>query len=283
MPRTTLARQTEELGPGPPGPRGGAADGGAPGRPRSSTRGGRRPNGRRPTEEDHQRLLGLVRRALQPGAAAQRRAVPHPGRHPLQGGPGGGPRRPGPPPAGHHPAPRPVAGDPHPLRGGPAPPCRARPPGRLRRPDRAGRAAGFEQRQAPARDGQPGDRPTGPPDPRPLGGAAAAPGGGDGRHGRALRLLRAGLDHHRGGSAPPRFLGGPHAGGAQVVVGRHSSARRLPEGGRGRRRGRAPGCSSWPTPASCAPTSTSWPRRSTGASSSARPTSWWPSSRETRS
>ena len=44
---------------------------------------------------------------------------------------------------------------------------------------------------------------------------------------------------------------------------------------RTRRIGRA---SSPSTPDSCAPTSTNWPRRSTGSSTTARPSSWWPSS-----
>ena len=44
----------------------------------------------------------------------------------------------------------------------------------------------------------------------------------------------------------------------------------------------APRCCWRSTPSSCAPTSTSWRRRSTGSSSTARPSSSWPSSRVSR-
>ena len=90
----------------------------------------------------------------------------------------------------------------------------------------------------------------------------------DGRHARALRLRRAGVDHHRRGSPASRH-DRAHARGSGDR-GRRQGARSTRSSSSSTRTTTRPAPSSRPsTPGSCAPTSTSWPRRSTGSSSSA--------------
>ncbi len=169
----------------------------------------------------------------------EQRAVPHAGRLQAQRGPHGHPGRSLAAPAGDRATPGPAERDAGPLRAGPAGHGSGA-QGRLRHLERAGGRAAPRPRAAAARDPEPRHGVAVPADARTLGRNDAAQRGQGGRHGRALRLRGATVDHDGGRPAPSGHDRAP----ARRRPGRdrlQGPSGRLLEVHRVRRRGRAQG------------------------------------------
>ncbi len=135
-------------------------------------------------------------------------------------------------------------------------------------------ADGADSRQPQLRDRRPEEGPAPAADPRPVGGAAAAPLRRDRRHDRARRLRAAGDAADRGRQpAPRRAL--PPARGPQLRRRLQGAARRLPRRPGGRRSNPSAGSTSSATRARPASTSARSARRTTrGSSRPARCRTW---------